>query len=186
MPVTLTDEQANALRAEFGRLQRNAAIGERATKIWNSPKNGDRAKQLWKDEFPEDQIEGFDLEQRITARLDAERKAREDAEKAAREKAEDERTKTQRAETQRKYGLTDDAMKRMEDEMVARNVGDYEVAATWFASREPRPAEDPGSTHFWNHDQRDGFKEVVKDPEGWAFGQIHQAVVNDAQARGIR
>lgn len=186
MPITLTDEQAAALRAHHQNLERKAAVADRATKIWNDPKTSDRAKALWKEAFPEDAIGDYDLKTEVFGRLDRERKEREDADKAAREKAADDRAKAQRADVQKSYGFTDDAMKRLEDLMIERNIGDYEAAATYFASKEPKPVEETGGAHFWNHDRQDTFKEIAKDPEGWGFGEIQKAVVADARARGIR
>ena len=185
MPVTLTDEQAAALRTHHAELTRKGVVADRATKIWNDPKFSDRAKALWKEAFPDDPIEGYDLKTEVFARLDRERKEREDAEKQAQQRASDNRVKNQRAEVQKSYGFTDDAMKRMEDMMIERNIGDYEAAATYFASKEPKPADElSGLGITWNHDQREGFKEVAKDPEGWAFREIQTAVLNDARARG--
>lgn len=185
MPITLTDDQATALRTEYEGLKRRAAIGDRATKIWNSQKTGDRAKALWKEEFPEDPIEGYDLEQRVNARFEQERQARE-AEKEAQRQAELDNRITAGRQRARERGLTDDAVERMEKMMVDRSIQHYDDAIDLMAAREPRPAEETGSGHYWNHDQQQGFQEVAKDPEGWGFKEIHRAVVADAQARGIR
>lgn len=184
MPVTLTDEQAVALRNEYEGLRRKGQVADRATKIWNDPKFSDRAKALWKEAFPEDAISDYDLKAEVFGRLDKEKKDRDDAERSAREKAADDRVRSQRADTQKSYGFTDDAMKRLEDLMVEKNIGDYEAAATYFASKEPKPVEEAGHGHFWNHDKADQFKEVAKDPEGWGYDEIHKAVVADARARG--
>ena len=35
----------------------------------------------------------------------------------------------------------------------------------------------------WNHEKRDGFKEIAADPEGWGMGQIVNSI-RSAQARG--
>jgi hypothetical protein len=187
MPVTLTDEQVAALRAHTTALSRRAAVGDRATKIWNDPKMSDRAKALWKEAFPEDPISDYDLEQRVNARFDKEAKDRADREQKAREAELDRTISDRRRAVRDQYGFTDEGMKELEDLMVSRGIQHHEDAAELLAARKPKPADgNDGSGHFWNHEQRDGFKEIARDPEGWGFGEIHKAVVADARARGIR
>ena len=114
MPVTLTDEQIATLRAERERWQRDRAIADASTEIWNHQQWGDEAKALWKKAFPDARIDGFDTEQRINARLDKERQEREEREAQARQKAEDDEWKSRRQATKEKHNLTDDAMERLE------------------------------------------------------------------------
>lgn len=185
MPITLSDEQAAALRSEYAGLQRRAQVGDRATKIWNDPKTSDRAKALWKESFPDDTIEGYDLEQKVNARFDQERKDRE-TERERQRDAELQRQITDGRERAKQRGFTPDAVERMEKMMVERGIRDYDDAMDLMAAREPRPAEETSGGHFWNHEKQDGFKEVIKDPEQWGFEEIRKAVSNDARARGIR
>ena len=187
MPATLTDEQIAALRADRENLLRRAAVGDRATKIWNDPKMSDRAKALWKEAFPEDPIADYDLEQRVNARFAQEAKERAEREQKARESELDRTIGERRQAVRQQYGFTDEGMKELEDLMVSRGIQHHEDAAELLAARKPKPSDGTdGGGHFWNHDQRDQFKEVAKDPEGWAFGELQRAVVADAKARGIR
>jgi hypothetical protein len=187
MPVTLTDEQVAALRADRDNLARRAAVGDRATQIWNHPKASDRAKALWKEVFPDEPIADYDLEQRVNARLDADRKEREEEKRKAREAELDQTIGERRKAVRERYQFTDDGMKELEDYMIARGIQNHEDAAELMAARRPQPVDDnTGSGHYWNHDKQDQFKKVVNDPEGWGFEEIHKAVVNDARSRGLR
>jgi len=175
MPVTLTDEQVLELRQRLGAAETNRQIAEAAAGVWNHPEHGDAAKKIWKTVYPDTSIPDFDLEQRVNARLDKERDEREAERKAARDREQDERISSKRRETQDRYGATDDAMKRLEDLMVERNIGDYEVAAEYMFSREPRMSDgqDAGyDSQFWNHERQDTFKEIAADPEGWGRREI--------------
>ena len=152
MPVTLTDEQAAELRQRLTAAETNRKIAEASAEIWNDPELGDSAKGLWKKKFPNTDLGGYDVEQRINARFDKERQEREAAAKAEADRRQDERIAEERREAQARYSLTDDAMKRVEDFMVERNIGDYEVAAEHFVSRNPRVSDgrDAGyDSHFW-------------------------------------
>ena len=183
MPVTLTDEQVAELRTRLGQADTNEKIAQAASRLWNSPERGDRAKALWKEEFPDSDLGGFDTEQRINARLDREAKERADAEKAAKDRAADERVATSRKKTQEDYGFTDDAMTRLEQMMVERNIGDYEVAASYMAAREPRPSDGSNAfdSQFWQHEKKDLFKEIAADPEEWGRNEILKTLRSQEQ-----
>lgn len=185
MPVTLTDEQAAALRAEYEGLKRKSAVADRATKIWNDPKTSERAKALWKEAYPEDPIEGYDLEQKVNARFDREAKERE-AEREKQRENELQAQITAGRSRAKERGFTSDAIERMEKMMVERGIRDYDDAMDLMAAREPTPVEETSGGHFWNHDKQDGFKDLIKDPEGWGFEEIRKAVVGDARQRGLR
>lgn len=174
MPVTLTDEQVAELRQRLGQADTNQKIAEAASRLWHSPERGERAKALWKEEFPDTDLGPYDVEQRINRRLDAERKEREEAAKAARDREQDERLTSQRKATQERYGATDDAMERLERMMVERNIGDYEVASEHFFSREPRVSDGTQEydSQFWQHEKQDLFKEISADPEAWGRKEI--------------
>jgi len=174
MPVTLTDEQVADFRQRMAEAETNRQIAEAAAKIWNSPERGDRAKALWKEEFPDADLGSYDVEARVKAELDRRDKVHADADKARREREQDESMAAQRKAIQERYSATDDAMTRLEKMMVEKNVGDYEIAAEHMFSREPRVSDggneyDPG---FWNHQQREGFEEISRDPEGWGRREI--------------
>lgn len=174
MPVTLTDEQVAELRARLGQGETNARIAEAAARLWNDPERGSRAKALWKEQFPDTDLGPWDVEQRINERLDNERRERLEAEKAARDREQDERLAQKRRETQDRFGATDDAMSRLEALMVERNIGDYDVAAEHFFSRDPRVSDGSQEydSQFWGHEKQDLFKEISADPEAWGRKEI--------------
>lgn len=172
MPLTLTDEQVAQLRAEREQWQRDKLVRERADEIWNDPKLGDRAKQLWKEKWPDDRIDGYDLKQEVFGRLDQEKADRERARQEALEAESVTRLQEQKARVQKEYAFTDDAMDRMEKEMNERRVYDYEAMAPYFASKEPKPIESYQRNHLWNHDRQDSFKKIAEDPEDYAFTEI--------------
>lgn len=172
MPLTLTDEQVAALRAEREQAQRDKQVREAAEAIWNDPELSDQAKALWKRKFPETKIDDYDLKREIFGRLDAEKAEREKARAEAEETASVERLRTQRARVQQEHGFTDDAMERMEKEMNERRVYDYEAMAPFFAAKEPKPIEPYQSQHRWNHDRSETFKKIAADPEEYAFNEI--------------
>ena len=68
-------------------------------------------------------------------------------------------------------------MKTMEKWMYDNNVGSYEVAATYHASKNPKPSEPAGyKDPYWHHEKSDLFKEIAKDPEEWGRQQIINAI----------
>jgi len=171
--ATISDEEYNKLMV----ASHTAAFAE---SIWNDPALSKEAKRLAKRKYPNLEIPELDIRDEVDARFNAEKKAREDAEAATKQAAEDEAWKKERAEIQQQYGFTDDGMKELEEFMVKNNVGSYEVAASYKASKQPKPSDATyGGDHFWNHRQQEGFAEVAKDPEGWARTQILQAIRND-------
>lgn len=175
MPRTIDDKEYDFLQAE----RRIAAV---ARSLYDDPKAGNEIKRLLKDKYPEMQIQDYDLEQRIEARLAADRKEREDAENNRRNEEQTTRFNTIRQSTQKKYGFTDEAMEELEKMMVERNVGDYEVAARYMASENPKPSDATFNDGRWNHDKAPGFVEIAKDPEGWGRSEILRSL-NQIQER---
>lgn len=174
MPVTLSDEQVQELRARLGQAETNAKIAEATARIWNDPERGERAKALWKEQYPDTDLGPYDVERRINQRLDQERLAREQAEKDRRDKEQDERLATKRREIKERHGATDDAIERLERMMVERNIGDYDIAAEHFFTREPRVSDGTAEydSQFWQHEKKDLFKEISADPEEWGRKEI--------------
>src|SRR5262245_37957527 len=165
MPKVEIDE------AELKQLRSDAQVGQFVAPIYNNPKLSKQAKRLIKEQYPDIEIADLDIEDRFDKKLDEERKAREDAEKARTDEEWDRKFSEMRAKTQKDYGLTDEGMTDLETFMKDRNIGDYEVAASYRHSKEPKPSEanaDDGRDHFWNHSQQDGFAEISADPEKWA------------------
>lgn len=179
MPRQLSDE-------EYAYLQARRQVADFTESIYNDPALTREAKALIKKKYPNLQIPDYDIETKVEARFDNERKQREEREAKARKEAEDEDFKKRRKSTQEQYGFTDDAMGRLEKLMVDRNIGDYEVAASYMASKEPTAAgsADYDSTR-WHHEKQDGFADIAKDPEAWGRNQIMTALRTDQErARG--
>ena len=180
MPREISDEDWNYYQ---GRKQ----VADFVESIYGDPALNKEAKALIKKKYPNLQIADYDLEQKFETRLDAEKKAREDAEAATKQAAEDAAWRKKRSEVQKEYGFTDEAMKDLEDFMVKENVGSYEVAATYKATKDPKASEVTYSDHMWNHTKQEGFKEIAQDPEGWAHSEILKAIRADEQRnRGQR
>lgn len=178
MPRTISDE-------EYNQLLRESNIGKMVAPIYDSPQLGTEARALLKKAYPDLQMEGYDLEQRLNGQIANLRKERDEERAAERKKADDaqaEDFKAKRKKTQDEYGFTDEAMGRLEKMMIERNIGNYEDGATVFAAREPRPAEPtPGSGRYWDFEKRDGFAEISKDPEKWGFNQLVAAARRDEE-----
>jgi hypothetical protein len=175
MPTTLTDEQVAELRQRLTKAETDSQIAAAAAGLWNDKDYGERAKALWKEKYPDTSIPDFDLEQRLNRRLDERDRKEAEERKAASDREQDDRLASQRKQTQEAYGFTDDAMSRLEQLMVDKGVGDYEVAAEYFASRNPRVSDgqDAGyDSQFWNHEKQDTFKEIATDPEAWGRREI--------------
>lgn len=182
MPKQISDE-------EWDFLQNRRQVADFVESIYNDPALSKDAKRLIKRKYPALQIPDLDIEDKVDARFTAEQQRRDDDEKKKRQQREDEEFKKKRADTQKEYGFTDEAMARLEKLMIERNIGDYDVAASYFASKEPKPSEATygSGDGFWNHSKSEGFAEIAKDPEGWGRGEIMRALHNEAaRARGGR
>lgn len=172
MPRTIPDEEYNFLQ---GRRQ----IADFVESIYADPALSREAKALIKKKYPNLQIPDYDIETKVEQQLAEDRKQREDAEAAKRAEQEQERFQNLRKKTQEEYGFTDEAMTDLEKMMVERNVGDYEVAAKYMASKQPRPSEATFNDARWNHSKAPGFKEIAQDPEEWGRSEILKALYND-------
>ena len=167
---------------ELRRLKAREQVADFVEPIYNNPKLSKQAKRLIKEQYPDLEIADLDIEDRLEKRLDDDKKEREEAARAAREEEQDKRYKEMRSKTQKDYGFTDEGMADLEKFMIERNIGDYEVAASYRASKEPKPSEadaDSGRDHFWNHAQQDSFAEISKDPEAWGRKEILGAIRRD-------
>ena len=174
MPRQVSDEEYNYLQ---GRRQ----VADFVESIYNDPQLNREAKALIKRKYPNLQIPDYDLETKVDSRLNADRDERKAEEEKKRKAEEDEHFRRLRRKTQDDYGFTDDAMERLEKLMVEKNIGDYEAAATYMASKEPRPAEATFDNTHWRHEKQDGFEEIAKDPEAWGRNQIMQAIRTDTE-----
>ena len=172
---------------EYEFLQGRRQVADFVESIYNDPQLNKEAKALIKKKYPQIQIPDYDIEERINQRFDNEKKERDSAEKAKRDAEQQQEFHKTRTQIQKEYGFTDDGMKELEDFMVKRNIGDYEVAASYQASKNPRQSDANHSDGFWHHQNQDNFAEIAKDPEGWARNEILGALRNDQErARGGR
>ena len=174
MPRELTDK-------EWEYLQNRRQVADFVESIYNDPTLNKEAKALIKKKYPNLQIPDFDIESKVDQRFADEHKKREDAEKAAREKEEDAKYAKMRSDVQAQYGFTDEAMKKLEDLMVEKNIGNYEVAASYMASKEPKTSEATYDETRWHHEKRPEWAEISKDPEAWGRSEIMKALHNDQQ-----
>lgn len=180
MPRQVSDEEYNFLQAR-------RQVADFVESIYNDPQLNREAKALIKRKYPNLQIPDYDIETRVEQRLDTDRREREEAESAKRAAEEDARFKKLREDTQKQYGFTDEAMSKLEQMMVDRNIGDYEAAALLMAQRNPPSIEPTFGDNRWNHTQKAEFAEISKDPEGWARNEIIGAMRRDQDnARGGR
>lgn len=156
---------------EYAWLQTQAKTAKFAEDLYNDPQVGDEVKRAIKKKHPQLKIDGFDTQQYVEQKF-AERDQKAAEQRKKRREDEENRTyQEKRQATQKKYGFTDEAMKKLEDAMIERNVADYEVAATWFAAQQPKTST-PFEDNHWNHEKREGFKEIAKNPEGWAHSEL--------------
>jgi hypothetical protein len=176
MPRTIPDE-------EYTFLQGRRQIADFVESIYQDPALTKEAKALIKKKYPNLAIPDYDLETKVEERFASERKEREERESNERRAQEQERFQSVRKDTQSKYGFTDKAMEELEQFMVDHNVGDYEVAAGYKASKEPRPSDVTFNDGRWNHDKAPGFAEIAKDPEGWARDEILKSLYSDEERR---
>lgn len=167
---------------EFNFLQGRRQVADFVESIYNDPQLTREAKALIKKKYPNLQIPDYDIEQRVDARFQQEKREREEQQERVRKEREEKAFQERRSSTQKQYGFTDDAMKRLEQMMVDRNIGDYEVAAEYMASKEPKAsaANDYDSTR-WHHEKSDGFAEISKDPEAWARTELMGAMRRDQE-----
>jgi hypothetical protein len=173
MPREISDD-------EYTFLQGKRQIADFIETIYNDPALNREAKALIKKKYPQMQIPDYDIEERVEARFAAEKKQRDDAADAERQQREQQDWQDKRAATQKQYGFTEEAMADLEKMMVERNIGDYEVAAQFKASKDPRPSEADMGSFRWDHEKQPGFADIAKDPEGWARKELMTAMRVDA------
>ena len=99
MPTTLTDEQVANLKQQLEGAAKNKQIADMVDAIYNDPALGKEARALIKKKFPDLPIPEYDIEAKVTARLDAEKAEREEAEKKKRDADDDARYKSARKKT---------------------------------------------------------------------------------------
>jgi hypothetical protein len=166
--------------AEYQQWQIDKQIAGLANEVWEDPQLGPAAKELLKRKRPGVQIPDHDIRMEMRDGFAKMEKAREEEKLAERQSKEDEYWKGQRKKIQDEYGYTDDGIKDLEKMMLEKNIGDYEVAATYHAAKNPKAAEPQGyKDPYWNHTKSTTFQEIAKDPEAWGKDEIVKALQND-------
>lgn len=174
MPRTISDE-------EYAHLVGRKTIADFVEPIYNSPELGPHAKALIKKAYPNLQIEGYDLKEELKGEINAVRQELKETERQRQDREDAEKFQRVRKATQDEFKFTDEGMKKLEDLMVERNIGDYRAGALLLASETPRAADPTGgSQRFWNHEKRDNFAEISKDPEKWGFQELLGAAERDS------
>lgn len=166
---------------EYAYLLNKKQVADFAESFWSDPAFNKDLKRIIKKKYPQMQIPDLDIEDRVEARLDEERRQRQEREDSERQQKEDATWQDQRGTIQKRYGLTDEAMGRLEQLMVDKNVGDYDVAASYMVQKEPKPSEAVFDTARWSHEKAPGFAEIAKDPEGWGRLEILKAIRADQE-----
>jgi len=180
MPRNISDE-------EYAYLQAKRQTADLAESLFNDPNLNHEAKALIKKKYPNMKIPDYDIEQRFENRFAEMEKSRKDADEAKRLADDEERFKENRSSVQKQYGFTEEAMKKVEDMMVERNIPDYEAAAALFAAKNPQISEPTWDSTRWHHENTDSFKQIVTDPEAWGRDEIMGAIRRDeARQRGGR
>jgi hypothetical protein len=178
MPRQLSDE-------EYNYLQNRRMTADFVESIYNDPSLNKEAKRLIKRKYPGLSIPDLDIEDRVQAQLDADRNQRRAAEDEVKQKAEDAKWKAERRRVQAEYGFTDDGMSDLEKFMQEKGVGDYEVAASYRASKNPQMSEPTHNLGLWQHEKQENFADIAKDPEAWGRKEILSAIYRDQEhARG--
>ena len=178
MPRTISD-------AEDAYYRGKEQVANFASSIWDGPSLNEDAKRLAKRKYPALQIPDLDIMDKVNARFAKEDERREAEAKARREKEETESWQNNRKSIQGKYGITDEGMKDLEKFMIEKNVGDYEVAASYRIQKEPKVSDGGLDTARWQHEKQPGWAEIAKDPEGWGRGEILKAIrADEEKARG--
>jgi hypothetical protein len=174
MPRNISDEEYNYLR---GRTQ----VADFVESIYNDPNLNAEAKRLIKKKYPQLQIPDLDIRDEIDKRFAEEKKARTDEEAVKAREADEARWKKERDEVKARYNFTDEGMEKVEKMMVEKNVGDYDVAASYVAAKEPKPSEAQFDTFRWNHEKQAGWQDIAKDPEGWGRSELMKAMRIDSE-----
>ncbi|HEX8837703.1 MAG TPA: hypothetical protein VF748_12255 [Candidatus Acidoferrum sp.] len=167
---------------EYNHLMGRKKVADFVEPIYNSKELGNEARALIKKAYPNLQIEGFDLKQELQNEIASVRNEFQETERKRKDTEETEKFQKTRKKVQDDYRFTEEGMKKLEDLMVERNIGDYEAGALLMASKEPKTSEPTaGSQRFWNYQKQDSFEEISKDPEKWGFNQLVDAANRDAQ-----
>lgn len=179
MPRTLTDEQWNQLQVRMQQLQAKEQIADFVQPLWDNPKLNAQAKRLLKEQYPQLQIPDLDIKDWVAEQFAERDRAASEAQSTAQQQAQQKVWDDQKAATQKRYGLTDEGMKDLENFMYDKKVGDYEVAAAYRVAKDPRPSSGGFDATHWHHEKQPGWEEMAKDPEGYAQNEFMNAIQRD-------
>ena len=133
---------------EYAFLQGRRQVADFVEPIYNHPKWGREAKRLIKEVYPQVRIPDYDIEAKIDQRFDAEKRARDEADAAIKQARDEAHWQQKKDEVRKQYGFTDEGMQRLENFMKEKYIGDYEVAASYLASKEPKTSEPTYAEHY--------------------------------------
>lgn len=174
MPRTISD-------AEVAQIEQERNLLKFIRSVWDDPELNPEAKALVKRKYPNIQIPDLDIRNEVRGMIESDRAERQRIEDEKRQQEEDRKFDEARSSAQKKYGLTEDGMKDLEDFMVKNNVGSYDVAAGYRVAQNPKPSEATFDDQRWNHSKKEGFAEIAKDPEAWGRGEIMRAIARDTE-----
>ena len=161
---------------EWAKIRQKAIIGDFSESLYNDPNVGDELKALIKKAKPQLKIPEWDLEQKITKRLDKEREEREEAEKKRKQEESDRELMARIRAVAEKYSLTDNGTERVIETMHSHQIADPEAAAELVVARQGRATTPHYSDGLWHHDRGKDFDEIIKDPIKWARKEIHEGL----------
>ena len=178
MPRTISDQEDVYYR---GKEQ----VANFAESIWGDPALNEDAQRLAKRKYPQLKIPELDIKDMVNARFEQEKAEREAADRAKREKDEHDTWQNNRKSIQGKYGITDEGMADLEKFMIEKNVGDYDVAASYRIQKEPKVSDGNLDSARWQHEKQAGWTDIAKDPEGWGRSELLKAIrADEERARG--
>lgn len=161
---------------EFARMRQKAVIGDFAEALYNDPNVGDDLRRIIKQAKPTLKIPEWDLEQKLTKRLDKEKEEREEAEKKRRQEESDRELMARIKAVAERYSLTDNGTERVIETMHSHQIADPEAAAELVVARQGRATTPHYSDGLWHHDRGKDFDEIMKDPIKWARKEIHEGL----------
>lgn len=170
--------------SDYAKWQEDSQIAQLSRELWDDPQLGPAAKELVKRKRPGVQIPDHDIRTEMRDGFNKIRKEQEEEKLAERQKKEDDFWKNEKSRVQKEFGFTDEGIKDLEKFMLEKNIGDYEVAATYHAAKNPKAAEPMGGKDpYYGFAKSDAFREIAKDPEEWGRGEIMKALNNESQRR---
>ena len=174
MPRHLTDEEDLYYRGQDRKAQF-------ADSLFNDPKLNPMMKWAIKQKYPNLPIPGYDEAMQVKQMFDYEKKKRDDEEATKKAETEKQDWINKKTAAQKKYGLTEEGMKEVEDLMHKENTWSYETAAGYLVSKKPKPSVPTYDSQYWHFEKKPDWEEKMKDPDAWARNQFEQAARRDEE-----